>query len=116
MQSKNGKAMQTQILPPAAVKVKIEDKTLLISLKLDKINNLTISWLVEEVKSRYYKLTGVRPIFNLMTSDGAILSEDDPLSLVLSTPELQTCMTTFKASPAEERYLECCDALDISMC
>ncbi|OWR44254.1 hypothetical protein KGM_207311 [Danaus plexippus plexippus] len=114
MQSKNGKAMQTQILPPAAVKVKIEDKTLLISLKLDKINNLTISWLVEEVKSRYYKLTGVRPIFNLMTSDGAILSEDDPLSLVLSTPELQTCMTTFKASPAEERYLECCDALDIS--
>lgn len=55
VQSKNGRAMQTQILPPAAVKVKIEDKTLLISLKLDMINKLTISWLVEEVKSRYYK-------------------------------------------------------------
>lgn len=55
VQSKNGRAMQTQILPPAAVKVKIEDKVLLISLKLDMINKLTISWLVEEVKSRYYK-------------------------------------------------------------
>lgn len=48
-----------------------------------------------------------------MTSDGAILSEDDPLSLVLSSPELKTCITNWKASPAEERYLECCDALGI---
>lgn len=55
VQNKNGRAMQTQILPPAAVKVKIEDKVLLISLKLETINKLTISWLVEEVKSRYYK-------------------------------------------------------------
>ncbi|KAM3960765.1 tonsoku-like protein [Aphomia sociella] len=112
--SKNGRPIQTQILPPAAVKVQVEDKVLLISLKLDTINRLTISWLVEEVKSRYYKLTGVRPVFSLMTSDGAILSEDDPLSLVLASPELKTCITNWKASPAEERYLECCDALGIS--
>ncbi|XP_026742058.1 tonsoku-like protein [Trichoplusia ni] len=111
--NKNGRPVQTQILPPAAVKVQVEDKVLLISLKLDTINKLTISWLVDEVKSRYYKLTGVRPIFSLMTSDGAILSEDDPLSLVLSSPELKTCITNWKASPAEERYLECCDALGI---
>ncbi|CAK1550600.1 unnamed protein product [Leptosia nina] len=110
--SKNGKPMQ--ILPPAAVKVKVEDKVFLISLKLDTINKLTISWLVEEVKSRYYKLTGVRPVFSLMTSDGAILCEDDPLSLVLSSPELNTCISNWKASPAEERYLECCDALGVS--
>ncbi|CAB3259654.1 unnamed protein product [Arctia plantaginis] len=111
--TKNGRPVQTQILPPAAVKVQVEDKVLLISLKLDSINRLTISWLVEEVKNRYYKLTGVRPIFSLMTSDGAILSEDDPLSLVLSSPELKTCITNWKASPAEERYLECCEALGI---
>lgn len=53
--TKNGRPVQTQILPPAAVKVQVEDKVLLISLKLDTINKLTISWLVEEVKSRYYK-------------------------------------------------------------
>ncbi|KAI8426426.1 hypothetical protein MSG28_005269 [Choristoneura fumiferana] len=53
--SKNGRPMQTQILPPAAVKVQVEDKVLLISLKLDMINKLTISWLVDEVKTRYYK-------------------------------------------------------------
>lgn len=55
VQSKNGRPVQTQILPPAAVKVQVDDKVLLISLKLDEINKLTISWLVEEVKSRYYK-------------------------------------------------------------
>lgn len=55
VQSKNGRSVQTQILPPAAVKVQVEDKVLMISLKLDTINRLTISWLVEEVKSRYYK-------------------------------------------------------------
>lgn len=53
--TKNGRAVQTQILPPAAVKVHVEDKVLLISLKLDTINKLTISWLVDEVKNRYYK-------------------------------------------------------------
>lgn len=53
--SKNGRPVQTHILPPAAVKVQVEDKVLLISLKLDTINKLKISWLVEEVKSRYYK-------------------------------------------------------------
>ncbi|KAJ2944215.1 hypothetical protein O0L34_g18194 [Tuta absoluta] len=111
--SKSGRPMKTQILPPAAVKVQVEDKTFLISLKLDAINKLTISWLVDEVKSRYYKLTGSRPVFSLMTSDGCILSEDDPLSLVLASPELKTCITNYKASPAEERYLECCDALSI---
>ncbi|XP_049874535.1 tonsoku-like protein [Pectinophora gossypiella] len=112
--SKSGRPMQTQIVQPAAVKVQVEDKVLLISLKLDTINKLTISWLVDEVKSRYYKLTGVRPVFSLMTSDGAILSEDDPLSLVLSSPELKTCITNWKASPADERYLECCEALGIA--
>ncbi|RVE50626.1 hypothetical protein evm_004750 [Chilo suppressalis] len=113
--SKNVRSVQSQqILQPAAVKVHVEDKTFLISLHLKNINKLTISWLVEEVKSRYYKLTGVRPVFSLMTSDGAILSEDDPLSLVLSSPELKTCITNWKASPAEERYLECCEALGIS--
>ncbi|XP_045495806.1 tonsoku-like protein [Colias croceus] len=111
--TKNGR-MQTQIVAPAAVKVKVEDKVLLISLKLETINKLTISWLVEEVKSRYYKLTGVKPVFSLMTSDGAILSEDDPLSLVLASPELNTCISNWKASPAEERYMECCDALGVS--
>ncbi|KAJ0178449.1 hypothetical protein K1T71_006272 [Dendrolimus kikuchii] len=110
---KNGRPVQTQILPPAAVKVQVDDKTFLISLKLETINKRTINWLVEEVKSRYYKLTGVRPVFSLMTSDGAILSEDDPLSLVLASPDLKTCITNWKASPAEERYLECCEALGI---
>lgn len=56
--SRNGRPMQTQILPPAAVKVQVEDKVLLISLKLDAINKLTISWLVDEVKTRYYKYVG----------------------------------------------------------
>lgn len=53
--NKNGRAVQTQILQPPAVKVHVEDKVFLISLKLDSINRLTISWLVEEVKTRYYK-------------------------------------------------------------
>ncbi|KOB72322.1 NF-kappa-B inhibitor-like protein 2 [Operophtera brumata] len=57
VQSKNGRSVQTQILPPAAVKVQVEDKVLMISLKLDTINRLTISWLVEE-NSRLASPTG----------------------------------------------------------
>lgn len=55
IQPVNSRGTVTQIMSPAAVKVKIEDKILLISLNLSRINKLTISWLVEEVKSRYCK-------------------------------------------------------------
>ena len=80
-------------------------KSIFLSFCHTTSNELTFS-----VSSR---LTGIRPVFSLMTSDGAILSEEDPLSLVLSSPELKTCVTNWKASPAEERYLECCEALGI---
>lgn len=69
VQSKNGRPVQTQILPPAAVKVQVEDKVLLISLKLDAINKLTISWLVEEVKSRYYKYVDIVFFFSFFSVD-----------------------------------------------
>lgn len=42
-------------LPPAAVRVRIQDKLLLIPVSLDKIDSLTIGWLSKEVSRRYYK-------------------------------------------------------------
>ncbi|GBP19352.1 Tonsoku-like protein [Eumeta japonica] len=114
VQSNSGKL--TQIMPPAAVKVQVEDKTLLISLNLTSINKQKIKWLAEVVQNRYYKLTGSRPVFTLMTCDGVFLSEDDPLSLVLATPSLKTSISSWKASPSEDRYIECCGALGVEPC
>ncbi|XP_048487601.1 tonsoku-like protein isoform X1 [Plutella xylostella] len=111
---RDGRPKQTAILPPMAVDVQVEDKLLKIALRVDTINKLTIGWLVEEVRNRYYKHTGVRPVLSLLTSSGAILSEDDPLSLVLASPQLTAAVSGWRASHAEERYAECCDALGIA--
>ena len=45
-----------------------------------------ISVLAEAASERYYKMFNVRPVLSL-AKDGAILSADEPISLVLSNNE-----------------------------
>lgn len=53
-------------LPPAAVRVRIQDKLLLIPVSLDKIDSLTIGWLSKEVSRRYYKYVLPRTIYDFL--------------------------------------------------
>lgn len=58
---------------------------------------------------------GLEPCLTLMTPDGAILTQDDPLSLVLGIPELQSNILKWNLPPLHERYLEACSQLNTSM-
>lgn len=61
-----GYAPTPPALPPAAVRVRIQDKLLLIPVSLDKIDSLTIGWLSKEVSRRYYKYVWPRIVFNFL--------------------------------------------------
>lgn len=56
-------------------------------------------------------IEGVQPSLNLLTSDGAILADEDPLSLVIGPAELQASITSWNLPPVGERYIECCSQL-----
>lgn len=43
--------------------------------------------------------------------DGALLTQDDPLSLVLGISELQSNILKWNLPPLHERYLEACSQL-----
>ena len=46
-----------------------------------------MSWLASETSRRYYKLMGLQPVLILKTRDDAILSSDDPISVILASKE-----------------------------
>ncbi|XP_077297886.1 tonsoku-like protein [Arctopsyche grandis] len=100
---------------PITIRVKIQDKMLLIPVASEKINNLTVDWLIKETCRRFYKLEGIQPTINLLTSDGALLADDDPLSIILGSSELVANITNWNLPPLGSRYVECCSQFEMDI-
>lgn len=72
-------------------------------------------------KSKYSKSffskEGILPTLQLETKDGAILVNEDPLSIVFLSPtqpeEVQSTVLSWNLPPLPERYLEACNILKI---
>ncbi|KAJ8302574.1 hypothetical protein KUTeg_018970 [Tegillarca granosa] len=92
--------------------------TIYNSLKLFFCSNIdkTISWLAKETSQRYYSLCGLQPLLTLSTKDGAFLSPDDPISLVLSTnEEIVGNVDNWDLPPLSDRYEQACKTLSSEM-
>ncbi|KAK3086523.1 hypothetical protein FSP39_019578 [Pinctada imbricata] len=104
---------QTVAIPVTSLKVRVKDKLLVVPVfEIDMFE--TISWLANQASQRYYKLVGLRPILSLRTKDGAILTFDDPLSLVISSnEEIEGNVENWDLPPVTERYDQACKTLNI---
>lgn len=98
----------------------------------------TISWLSKEASQRYFVMTGLRPMLNLSTKEGASLSPEDAVDVVVSSGEEVTSLTevhgkntdlcifliilnvfkqvvgtlqSWDLAPLAERYHEACESL-----
>lgn len=89
------------------VRVSVLNQKMLIPIQRNKMDELKISWLSEEIAKRYYHLEGAEPIIRLKTKDGAILSEMDPLSLIYNE-DLESEIISWKSISLSERYKEAC--------
>lgn len=102
-----------------AISVKIESKLWRIPVPGSEIDNLTIGWLANEAAKRYYSKEGILPTLQLETRDGAILVNEDPLSIVFLSPtqpeEVQSSVLNWNLPPLPERYLEACNTLKIDV-
>ncbi|KAK3589305.1 hypothetical protein CHS0354_026959 [Potamilus streckersoni] len=95
------------------IKVRIKDKLLLVPIQ-DRDGSKTVSWLSAEASQRYCTLTGIRPTLTLSTKDGAILSPDDPITLVLTgNDEIDAAVENWDLPPLAERYTQACKALGL---
>ncbi|XP_064599134.1 tonsoku-like protein [Liolophura sinensis] len=97
---------------PAAMKVKVrvKDKLLLIPVPASDVER-PISWLAQQTSQRYYNLYGARPLVQLCTQDGAVLSPDDTISLVLTTgEEVGSVVESWDLPPLQQRYTQACAA------
>lgn len=86
------------------VRVSIEGKTLMVPVPNP---NETCEWLINEVSQRYFKMHKVKPIIVLETIDGALLSESDCISDVI-TDNVVAKVESWKMDPMPDRYNEIC--------
>ncbi len=65
----------------------------------------TIDWLAREASERYYKSYNVRPVLKLSTKDGALLSPDDLVALLLTHNEEVTTCSEIGLFSTDENFL-----------
>ncbi|KAJ6641353.1 Tonsoku-like protein, partial [Pseudolycoriella hygida] len=92
----------------ASIKVKVEDHSL--NVPVTNVEDLTVGWLAEEAARRYYNLKGLRPVLRLMTEDGAIFENDDPISVTFGEVIYSTVLD-WKLPHISQRYMEVCQQL-----
>lgn len=59
---------------------------------------------------------GLQPSLSLVTRDGALLSEDDPVSLVIGSEEVLSNVISWNIPPLTERYMDACHSLKSGIC
>lgn len=87
------------------VRVHIDGMTLLVPLSNE---NVSIGWLMNETVERYYSFKKIRPVIQLKTMDGALLSNDDQIVDVLTNMEVNVEIDSFNIKPIDELYNEFC--------
>jgi hypothetical protein len=59
---------------------------------------------------------GLQPSLNLVTRDGALLSEDDPVLVVMGSEEVLSTVMSWNIPPLTDRYMEACRSLHSGIC
>ncbi|XP_054283559.1 tonsoku-like protein [Macrosteles quadrilineatus] len=107
----------TQQMGLPSIKVRVEGKLLLIPLPTQENTQevQTIAWLAEEAAKRYYSFEGQEPRLSLQTWEGAMLSPQDPVSLLLGCNEVVGVVNSWKVHKATERYREVCAEIGVEV-
>ncbi|XP_018566528.1 tonsoku-like protein [Anoplophora glabripennis] len=108
---------QTQSLPPATgdlmvfVDVKVEGRMFRVPVLLSQVQTNTIGWLSEQAANKYARKECSRPTLELETTTGALLSDEDPLSLLFPLGAMQAepvvgRVVKLSLPPLVDRYKE----------
>ncbi|XP_067872344.1 tonsoku-like protein isoform X2 [Heterodontus francisci] len=108
-------SLSSTILPtPIRVRVRVKDRLFLIPVPHSDSDTYSISWLAREAEGRYNQAFGIRPRLSL-TSDGALLSQHDPIIHVLhDNEEVLAEVLSWDLPPISESYKRACHSLALA--
>lgn len=69
-----------------------------------------ICWRID-VWHFFCSVEGLQPSLSLLTRDGALLSDDDPVLLVVGSEEVMSTVISWNIPPLTDRYMEACQFL-----
>lgn len=95
------------------IKVKIEDKTIVVPIPQSSFESLSISWLAKEAADRYRRLEGSEPVLRLEMDDGGLLVGSDPLVILMGTPQIHARVLSWKVLSLTGLYKEACDNANV---
>ncbi|XP_008200216.1 tonsoku-like protein isoform X2 [Tribolium castaneum] len=99
--------------PTLSVDVRIEKKLYRVPVLLSQVATHTIKWLADEAAARYAKKQYIVPTLELETKNGAVLADDDPISLLFpmggtQAEEVEARIVKSNLPPLIDRYKEAC--------
>ncbi|GJQ70821.1 hypothetical protein Trydic_g748 [Trypoxylus dichotomus] len=101
-----------------SVDVRINGKLYRVPVPYISKNTLTIKWLADEAGKRFCRKEGMTPVLELETKNGAVLAEDDNISIlfplgVTLAEEINATIVRWNVPSFTQRYKEACIALNI---
>ncbi|XP_017786274.1 PREDICTED: tonsoku-like protein isoform X1 [Nicrophorus vespilloides] len=108
--------VETKIKQMLFVDVRIEGKLFRIPVPIAELETLTVKWLSNEAMNRFYKKEAIKPVIELETNNGAMLCEDDLISIlfpfgVTTSEEVLGKVIKWNIPPIQERYKDSCATL-----
>ncbi|XP_014276725.1 tonsoku-like protein [Halyomorpha halys] len=95
------------------IKVRIEDKTIVVPIPQSSFESLSISWLAKEAADRYRRLEGSEPVLRLEMDDGGLLVGSDPLAILMGISQIHARVLSWKVLSLTGLYKEACDNANV---
>ena len=97
----------------SCIKVRIEDKTIVVPVQQNSYDSLSISWLAKEAADRYRKLEGSEPMLRLEMDDGGLLVGSDPLAILIGVSQIHAQVISWKVLSLTGLYKEACESASL---
>ena len=104
--------------PTLSVDVRIDKKLYRVPILLSQVTIKTIKWLADEAAARYARKEYMVPTLELETKNGAILADDDPISVLFpmgatQAEEVEARIVKWNVPPLIDRFKEACQDMGI---
>ncbi|OQV18062.1 Tonsoku-like protein [Hypsibius exemplaris] len=100
--------------PTSIGRMRVRIEELVIIVPIAQGHDRTIGWLAEEAAVRYCNMKGIKPVLQLKTSDGAVLSTVDLVrDVVAQSEDVVGFPLSWHNPPVRERYAKCCAAAGV---
>ncbi|XP_055529148.1 tonsoku-like protein [Wyeomyia smithii] len=100
-----------KLLPPSVLRVVVEGEVIDVDYDEDRLTELNVEWLINEVAQQYGLKHGKRPLLKLLRPDGGLCVGSDPLTTLLGGDDtaINSYVIEYQKLPAEQFFNDYCN-------